>query len=289
MENAAQGKKIPPLPVDRFVLPGDERWNSARRPFNPAIDQRPDAVALPRSEAEVAEVVRFAVEHGLQIAPQLTGHGALPLGSLEGVILLRTDLLQGVEAGPTCSGPAWRRRQLRSRDGARVRVVSLSHLQGGTLFFPWERTGEVLHRWCEWVDGVPDEMTSNGRVMQFPALPQIPDPLRGRSFVQIEAVHTGPDADAQELIEPLRRLGPVLDTFHGLSPLRRMRPSHGPSRGAAVCRRAPTLGQARSRPDRRDRGLGRAGVRITDGELRTPSPRRRPGAPAARAWCPRRP
>ena len=42
----------------------------------------------------------FARAHGMQLAPQRTGHNAAPLGSLDHVILLRTDRLRGVEIDP---------------------------------------------------------------------------------------------------------------------------------------------------------------------------------------------
>ena len=52
---------------------------------------------MPEDEADVAAIVTFAAEHGMPVAPQRTGHNADPLGSLDGVILVRTDRLVGVE------------------------------------------------------------------------------------------------------------------------------------------------------------------------------------------------
>jgi hypothetical protein len=83
----------------------------------------------------------------------------------------------------------------------------------GVLFFPFEQASEVLHAWREWLPGTPDEVTSVGRLLQFPPLPQIPEPLRGNSFALVEAVFLGSEAEGRELLEPLRKLGPVLDTF----------------------------------------------------------------------------
>ena len=53
------------------------------------VDQRPAAVALPADADDVAEVVRFAREHGKRVAPQRTGHNAAPLGSLADTVLLQ--------------------------------------------------------------------------------------------------------------------------------------------------------------------------------------------------------
>jgi hypothetical protein len=49
--------------------------------------------------------------------------------------------------------------------------------------------------------------------MSFPPLPQIPEPLRGNSFVLVEASYIGDEADGAALIQPLRELGPAMDTF----------------------------------------------------------------------------
>src|SRR4051795_5557457 len=79
-------------------LPGDPGYDAARMPWNVALDQRPDAVALPRSVKDVQAVVRAAAGEGLRVAPQSTGHNAGPLVArgLDDVVLLRTEQLRGV-------------------------------------------------------------------------------------------------------------------------------------------------------------------------------------------------
>lgn len=83
-------------------LPGDDGYDAARTPWNVAVDQRPAAVALPRSVDEVARVVRVAAEAGLRIAPQSTGHGAAALGErpMDDVVLVRLSGLTGVTVNP---------------------------------------------------------------------------------------------------------------------------------------------------------------------------------------------
>lgn len=83
----------------------------------------------------------------------------------------------------------------------------------GALFFPWQRAAQVLHTWHELLPSLPDEMTSCGRILQFPALPEVPDALRGRPFVIVEAVFVGDEAEGASLLRPLRDLGPELDAF----------------------------------------------------------------------------
>jgi hypothetical protein len=92
-------------------------------------------------------------------------------------------------------------------------LYPVTEVYAGVLFFPFERASEILNAWREWVDGTPREVTSAGRLMQFPPIPEIPDPLRGQSFVIVEAAFIGSEEDGAALLQPLRELGPALDTF----------------------------------------------------------------------------
>jgi FAD/FMN-containing dehydrogenase len=89
------------LSIDgRVATPSDPDWDEARQAWNLAADQRPDAVAFVEGADDVATVVRFAADRGLKVAPQGTGHGALPLAPLEGTILIKTERMRGVEVDP---------------------------------------------------------------------------------------------------------------------------------------------------------------------------------------------
>jgi hypothetical protein len=92
-------------------------------------------------------------------------------------------------------------------------LLPIPEVFAGALFFPVERASEVLHAWHEWAATAPEEITSVGRLLSFPPLPQIPEPLRGGDFAAIEAVVLLPEAEASELLAPLRDLGPAIDTF----------------------------------------------------------------------------
>ena len=92
-------------------------------------------------------------------------------------------------------------------------LYPVTEVYAGALFFPFERASELLNAWREWVGGTPREVTSAGRLMQFPPIPEIPEPLRGQSFVIVEAAFIGGEEDGAALLQPLRELGPALDTF----------------------------------------------------------------------------
>ncbi len=61
-------------------------------------------------------------------------------------------------------------------------------------------------------------MTSVGRLLQFPPVPEIPEPVRGQSFVVVEGCFLGSEERADELLAPLRELGPINDTFATITP-----------------------------------------------------------------------
>ncbi len=99
-----------------------------------------------------------------------------------------------------------------------MRLYPVRELYAGDLFFPIQRAAEVLHAWREWTATVPDEVTSIGHLVWLPPLPELPEPLRGRAFAIIEAAYLGDAGTGAELIGPLRRLGPELDTFATIPP-----------------------------------------------------------------------
>jgi FAD/FMN-containing dehydrogenase len=80
----------------RIATAEDTDWDEARAAWSLAADQRPVAVALVETADDVAKVVGFAGAHGLRVAAQGTGHGAMPLESLDGVVLIKTERMRGI-------------------------------------------------------------------------------------------------------------------------------------------------------------------------------------------------
>ena len=93
-----------------------------------------------------------------------------------------------------------------------ISLVPVPDLHGGILFFPLERASEVLHAWREWTATAPDEITSIGRLLRFPPLPDIPEPVRGQSFAVVEVVSLLEQVATDEALASLRKLGPLMDT-----------------------------------------------------------------------------
>jgi hypothetical protein len=88
-------------------------------------------------------------------------------------------------------------------------------LYAGALFFSADRAGEVLHAWREWTATAPAEITSVARLLRFADRGDVPEMVRGRSYTIVEAAQLSTESG---LIEPLRALGPELDTFSLVPP-----------------------------------------------------------------------
>jgi len=92
-------------------------------------------------------------------------------------------------------------------------LYPMTEIYAGWLIFPIERSAEVLHAWRDWTRTAPETVTSVGRILRLPPFEDIPEPLRGRQIVVIEAAYQGSQAEGDALIAPLRALGAELDTF----------------------------------------------------------------------------
>lgn len=71
-----------------LLLPGDERYDSARLPWNLAIEQRPAGVAVPADLDDLRTLLGVARDAGVTLAAQPSGHGAS--GDLAGAVIVRT-------------------------------------------------------------------------------------------------------------------------------------------------------------------------------------------------------
>jgi hypothetical protein len=92
-------------------------------------------------------------------------------------------------------------------------LLPISEVYAGALAWPWERSGEVLARWAEWTGDAPEQISSSARMIQFPPLPQIPEPVRGKKLVMIDGVWDGDRNEADDVLRPLRELGPEMDSW----------------------------------------------------------------------------
>jgi FAD/FMN-containing dehydrogenase len=89
-------------------------------------------------------------------------------------------------------------------------LFQVSRLYGGAIYFPGERMADVLRAWTDWRPGTPETMTSSLAVMRLPALPLVPEPLRGRFVVSVRIAYIGESKDGERMIAPLRAVAPAV-------------------------------------------------------------------------------
>lgn len=278
-------------------LPGQPDYAPACQPWNVAVAQRPPVVGVPRSIPEVVQLVRAAVDCGLRVAPQSTGHSAAALApdALDRTLLLRLHRLTGVHVNPVTrtarilGGTLWRdvlaacaphgltalhgsagdvsavgyllgggisfygrayglgsstvrEIEVVTADGVLRRVsaaqepelfwairggggsfgvvvsieidlLALPRVVAGMLLWDLSAAPQVVPGWVRWSVSAPESATTSLRLMRFPALPELPDVVRGRDLVVIDGVVLGSDAQAAQILAPLRAMRPECDTF----------------------------------------------------------------------------
>ncbi|MET9554896.1 FAD-binding oxidoreductase [Streptomyces sp. NPDC006645] len=91
-----------------------------------------------------------------------------------------------------------------------VGLAPVARLYGGALLFDGELRDEVVRTYLDWVETVPDTLTSSLAVMVYPDLEQVPPFLRGRYTLSIRIAFTGDEAHGERLVAPLRAIGPVI-------------------------------------------------------------------------------
>jgi hypothetical protein len=94
-------------------------------------------------------------------------------------------------------------------------LLPIAELYAGALLFPAELGADAVRAYRDWAAVVPDEVTSIVRFLRPPDLPDVPEPIRNRPLLTIDAACIGSQEEGEEIVAPLRaRLGePIMDTF----------------------------------------------------------------------------
>jgi FAD binding domain len=99
-----------------------------------------------------------------------------------------------------------------------IELYALESAYAGAMLWPWERAGEVLRRWVAWSRAAPETITTSARLLQVPPLPDVPEALRGRSFVAIDGAFSGNEVSGAAVLRALRELEPEIDTWAPMAP-----------------------------------------------------------------------
>ncbi|MEU4196983.1 FAD-binding oxidoreductase [Kribbella sp. NPDC026611] len=89
-------------------------------------------------------------------------------------------------------------------------LAPVSRLYGGALYLAGEHAPEVLRTWWRWADEVDDETTSSIALLRLPAVPDVPEPPRGRLTAHVRIAHLGSAEQGERLVAPLRGVAPAL-------------------------------------------------------------------------------
>jgi hypothetical protein len=285
--------------LGRLVTPADADWQQARTPWMVNVDQQPGAVLEVANAADVVTAVRWAIESGIAVTAQPSGHS--PRTTLDDTLLLRTRALRGIAvdveertavvgAGvkwgelmreldgtglialcgsnfdPTVvglllgGGVSWFTRAhgftansvlsvdlvnpegelvhvtqesdpelfwaLRGGGGdfgivirVEIRLFPAPELYGGQLLWSIEDAPKVLKAFRDLSLVAPRELTMWAHILHFPDMDIVPEPMRGRSFVNVASTYIGSAKMAEILLWSLRDAAPVvIDLMDEITP-----------------------------------------------------------------------
>ncbi|MGQ4383346.1 FAD-binding oxidoreductase [Streptomyces sp. SAS_270] len=93
-----------------------------------------------------------------------------------------------------------------------IGLVPVARLYGGSLAFDGREIDpvDVLRAYERWTRTVPDGLTSSFAAVPYPDAPGMPPHLRGRYVISVRVAYTGTAEEGEQLVAPLRRIGPAL-------------------------------------------------------------------------------
>src|SRR5678809_603908 len=83
-----------------LITPGSPDYDTARAVYNAMIDRHPALIARCVNAADVVACVRFAQEHGLEIAVRGGGHNAGGLGVWDDALVIDLGAMRGTTVSP---------------------------------------------------------------------------------------------------------------------------------------------------------------------------------------------
>ena len=144
------------------------------------------------------------------------------------------------------------------------RLYPLREIYAGFMLWDWTEAERVLTAYAQWAADAPDHVTTSFRIMQFPPIEDVPEPLRGRSVLMIDGAVQGDPA----VIEPLRALAPEIDTFAMVAAPSLVRLHQDPEQPMPYMGDTALIEDAARRGDRRAAGGRRPGLGLAAGRRR---------------------
>jgi len=99
-----------------------------------------------------------------------------------------------------------------------IQLYPVTTVYGGNLYYPIADAKAVIARYREWIKTAPTELTSAFTLMNYPPIPEMPDFLRGQSYIQVRGCYCGDVEDGMALLAFWREWRtPVVDDFKEMS------------------------------------------------------------------------
>jgi FAD/FMN-containing dehydrogenase len=83
-----------------LILPGEARYDEARRVWNGNVDRRPALVVRCLGAADVQQAVNFARSYGVLVSVRGGGHSAPGYGTNDGGLVIDLSLMKGIRVDP---------------------------------------------------------------------------------------------------------------------------------------------------------------------------------------------
>jgi FAD/FMN-containing dehydrogenase len=92
---------------------------------------------------------------------------------------------------------------------AKVELVELTTLYGGSLTYDAANIDSALRAWTGYLETADPGVTTSAAILRMPDLPFIPEPIRGRTLLTVRFAYTGDAATGEKLAAALRSAAPV--------------------------------------------------------------------------------
>src|SRR6266540_4001224 len=221
----------------RVITPEDAEYDDARRVFSGEFDRRPAAIARVADEADVARVVAFAADTGLELAVRSGGHSGAGHCTTDGGIVLDLRDMEALDVDVE-GRTAWAQ-EVVTADGQLLRVDAERHpdlfwairggggnfgvatrfrfrlheldsVVGGMLMLP--ASAEVVAEFIALAEAAPEELSTIANVMPAPPMPFVPEEHHGKLVVLAFMCYAGEAEAGQRALAPFRALtAPLAD------------------------------------------------------------------------------
>jgi FAD/FMN-containing dehydrogenase len=176
----------------------------------------PHGLAAPLGSSPDVGVVGYMLGGGIGWLSRRYGFGAdgmrgIDLVTADGVIRHASptenpDLFWGLRGGGSNFGVV---------TAMEFELYPVPTVYGGNLIYAAEHARDVVRFYRDWIEQIPDELTSWLAIVKFPPLPEVPEAFRGKTLVLLMGAFAGKAVDGESWLRPwLDWRAPIDNTFH---------------------------------------------------------------------------